>query len=182
MFSVTVLIRSLRALLRRRDPKTSSFWRYCDPSDAGKWNDPLHRDGQLFRTRFRVPYPFFLAIVALLRAVPAFASCDRPDAVGQAHIPLELKVLACFRILGRGWVFDDAAEAINASECTIRTFFYKVQCSVHVLTFLTCSMQFIKYIGTVVFAQQCILPLDEEDIRDNMREYTQAGLPGCVGE
>jgi hypothetical protein len=57
-------------------------------------------DGKLFRRRFRVPDPFFRSMVERHRAAKDFG--DRHysrDCCGRAPIPLELKILACLRIL-----------------------------------------------------------------------------------
>lgn len=47
----------------REDPQASSWWKYCaDDADKASFNDPQHRDGKLFRRRFRVPWSVFQEI------------------------------------------------------------------------------------------------------------------------
>lgn len=68
---------------------------------------------------------FFRAMVEKHRAADDFP-CAATDATGRPAIPLELKILAALRVLGRALTFDDVAEFTNASANTMRTFFYKV--------------------------------------------------------
>ena len=81
-----------------RPPYETSTWGYMlsnprsqDPSDR--------KDGQLFRRRFRVPFPVFLDIVKMTRENKWFS--EKEDAVGIKAAPLELKILAVLRVLGR---------------------------------------------------------------------------------
>ena len=45
------------------------------------------------------------------------------DTFGIAKVPIELLVLAVFRILGRGWFFHDIEMEVFIGEETIRSFF-----------------------------------------------------------
>ena len=66
------------------------------------------KGGQLFRCRFRVPFPVFLDIVKKTRENHWFSGWE--DAVGIKAAPLEFKFLAVLRVLGRGYCFDGAEE------------------------------------------------------------------------
>jgi hypothetical protein len=81
---------------------------------------PLSREGKLFRLRFRVPWHKFQDIVANLRLLPEPMHwwSERPDATKWPAYPLELKVLATLRILGRAWCFDDITGIICTRVCS----------------------------------------------------------------
>ena len=50
--------RKQRKKYKRGDPYTSDWYKFGG-SEHGDWEDPTHRDGKLFRRRFRVPWTFF---------------------------------------------------------------------------------------------------------------------------
>ena len=92
--------------------------------------DHSHRDGQLFKKRFRLPYPVYVKIMALLEAHPDFLledACAVGKAsaplylkvlsalVGKASAPLYLKVLSALRVLGRGECFKLTASSGTVS-------------------------------------------------------------------
>jgi hypothetical protein len=75
-------------------------------------------------------------------------------------------VLATFRILGRGWTFDCAAEATFISEDVIRLFFHK----------------FVKRYAAEIYPEVCKSPEPTDDAtKEYMRAYTMAGLAGAFG-
>ena len=115
-----VKVKRKRARKVRRDP-SSSAWA-CLLKHAGV-DDPGHRVGKLFRRRFRVPYPIFAKIVALLEDKPDFAASV--DALGRPSAPLELKVLAALRVLGRGECFDTCEELSGISSSCLTAFFHR---------------------------------------------------------
>jgi hypothetical protein len=79
-----------------------------------------------FRRRFRVPYPLFLLLLEELKS-DTDGGWDNKDATGLEgrKVPLEIKLLAALRALGRGEVFDTLAEITFVSEDTLRLFFHK---------------------------------------------------------
>ena len=99
-----------RTPLRRRESlprptySESVWWRALHDLRV---KDATSPQGGLFRRRFRVPYPIFCALVRLAKIwFPAAAY----DAAGRPAVPMELKVMAVLRVLGRGSCFDDIAE------------------------------------------------------------------------
>ena len=78
--------------------------------------------------------------------------------------PIEIKLLAVLRILGRNWNFDDIAEATLMGETTARRAFH---------TF--CS-NFVKEYYDVYVCR----PVGEKLLKV-MRVFEQMGLPGCIG-
>ena len=91
---------------RRRDerPKqiSQTAWgqMLADPNTA----DIRSRAGRKFRRRYRVPYPLFQQLVQLCTQHGIFPSTRK------SRIPVEFKVLACLRVLGRDSCFDDINE------------------------------------------------------------------------
>jgi hypothetical protein len=67
--------------------------------------DPESKIGKKFRLRFRVPYPLFKAILVPICIEENIFECKR-----QSQIQLEIKLLVCLRILGRGHDFDTLNE------------------------------------------------------------------------
>ena len=74
-------------------------------------DNPLTREGEYFRKRFRVPFPIFKKIVQMCRDTEehAFNYLDT-NCAGEPSIPLELKVLTALRILASGSKFQEAIE------------------------------------------------------------------------
>lgn len=65
---------------------------------TAKLLDPTSDEAAIFRRRFRVPYPFFVELVGVVRKEGWFPSPEF-DVAGRRCIPLELKVCARFRVL-----------------------------------------------------------------------------------
>lgn len=129
-----------------------------------RFQDPTDRKGgQQFRRRFRVPYPVFLEIVKMTRDSEWFS--EGLDAVGIKAAPLELKVLAVLRVLGRGYCFDGVEELCFISAEVLRIFFHKF-----------CDLFSQKY-----FSVYCAPPKTEEEIASVTGIYDRLGLPGCIG-
>jgi len=116
----------------KQNPRECVWWKMLLRGENGEGEGfgcrvKTSREGKLFRLRFRVPYSTYAAIVADLRALPVgekFFSEQHDAAHNPAH-PLELKVLATLRILGRAWCFDDVTEATGISIQCVREFFHK---------------------------------------------------------
>ena len=129
-----------------------------------KFRDPtMRRGGKLFRRRFRVPYPMFLELVKITRENKWFS--EGPDCTGRPSAPLELKVLAVLRVLGRGYCFDGVEELCFISAEVLRNFFNKF-----------CELFAAKY-----FDVYCNYPRSKEEIKISTGMYARMGLPGCIG-
>jgi len=74
------------------------------------FRDESHRDGELFRRRFRVPFMFITQVIDTVKRDATFSRAET-DATGRPAAPIELLVLGVFRVLGRRWAFDDLYEA-----------------------------------------------------------------------
>ena len=76
-------------------------------------NDPASKIGQLFRRRFRVPYPLFKEVILEdCKRVNLFSTKNE----NMVRIPLEFKILMSLRILGRGNCMDDITELADIFE------------------------------------------------------------------
>jgi hypothetical protein len=118
-----------------------------------------------FRRRFRMPYSSFLELVAEARADNWFPTCEKPNALGQLGIPLEILILGALRYLGRGWTFDDVSESTGVSEEVHRKFL-KLFCA-------ACRLK--------LYPKWVKRPETEEEIADCMSEFKAAGFDGCIG-
>lgn len=87
------------------------------------------------------------------------------DCCGQKTWPLEVLVLGCLRILGRGMCLDGIQELSGVSIEVQRKFLHK-------FCHLFSNTQFDKYCG---------LPRDPEEIDKIVSEYALLGFPGCIG-
>ena len=79
-------------------------------------------------------------------------------------IPLELKVLGIFRVLGRGVGFNDIAEITASSAATHCLLFHEF-----------CSKMVTLYDDFI------IPPKTQDEIDRVTRVYELKGLPGCIG-
>ena len=129
--------------------------RVTDPTDR--------KGGKLFQRRFRVPYPIFLQLVQMARASGEFT--ENPDAAGNPAAPLELKILAVLRVLGRGYCFDGEEELTCISTEVLGVFFRNFCC----------------YFAHENFAKYCNPPSTPEEKSSCTEIYRKLGLPGCVG-
>jgi hypothetical protein len=78
--------------------------------------------------------------------------------------PLELKILAVLRVLGRGYCFDGVEELTLISAEVLRVFFRK-----------WCTL-----FARENFSKYCNHPKTEEEIAETVFIYTKLGLRGCV--
>jgi hypothetical protein len=101
----------------RKSPQLTTWWH-----DYVLDLDENHRNGKRFRARYRVPFDF---VILIYQWVQSWYVRKRTDAARRPSAPIELMVLSCLRILGRGWTFDCCAEATNIGRDTIRTFFHE---------------------------------------------------------
>jgi len=122
-----------------------------------------------FRLRFRLPYAQFEELAKELQEAEAFNRWNRDggakDRANNEPSPIPLLLLACLRYLGRGWTFDDLAEATAVSRDVIRVFFHA----------------FIEYGSTTLYDRHVRMPVTLEEGLENEREFKLAGFPGAVG-
>ena len=78
--------------------------------------------------------------------------------------PVEIKLLAVLRILGRNWNFDDIAEATLMGETTARRAFH------------TFCENFVRE-----FYSTYVCRPGGEKLKKVMDVYARMGLPGCIG-
>mmetsp|Transcript_9125 Transcript_9125/g.8156 ORF Transcript_9125/g.8156 Transcript_9125/m.8156 type:complete len:199 (+) Transcript_9125:63-659(+) len=102
----------------RKNPHDSIFSTYT--TDIS-YRDITHKNGKLFRRRFRVPYNVFLEICDICHRENWFPLSY--DAVGRPSSPCNIKILGVLRVLGRGVCFDDIEELSNISAEVHRKFF-----------------------------------------------------------
>jgi hypothetical protein len=74
-------------------------------------------------------------------------------------------VLGSLRYLGRGWTFDDVEENTAISKEVHRTFFHR----------------FVEFGSTVLYDKYVLTPDNINEAKTHMREFEEAGFPGCVG-
>jgi len=79
--------------------------------------------------------------------------------------PIELLVLGSLRYFGCGWTFDDVEENTAISKEVHRTFFH-------------C---FVEFGSTVLYEKYILTPVFGNVAKTHMREFKEAGFPGCVG-
>ena len=154
--------RAPRGVLARKDTED-------DPLEAYVRNflmlEPESSMAKKFRKRFRLPYPNFLQLVASVSESKLFDRwCGHKRNNKQAS-PIELLVLGSQQYLGRGWMFDDIEENTAISKEVHRTFFHR----------------FIKFGSTVLYEKYVLTPVFVNEAKTHMREFEEAGFPGCVG-
>eukprot|EP00816_Leptocylindrus_hargravesii_P002830 CAMPEP_0196815854 /NCGR_PEP_ID=MMETSP1362-20130617/52339_1 /TAXON_ID=163516 /ORGANISM="Leptocylindrus danicus, Strain CCMP1856" /LENGTH=449 /DNA_ID=CAMNT_0042192989 /DNA_START=265 /DNA_END=1614 /DNA_ORIENTATION=- len=121
---------------------------------------------KLFRRRFRMPYQAWQDLVDDCRKSELFERWnDSTDAIGLSCTSLELLVLGTLRYLGRGWTFDDIAEATGVSEEMHRQFFHL----------------FVTYGSTEFYEKNVSMPASYEDVANFSSEFEKAGMPGAIG-
>ena len=122
-----VLPEEMPAFTQREAPRKVN---YCETDwhglfqrlsrDLGDRDNDLSRDGNLFRRRFRVPFSIFHDIHQ--RSVDEeWFGFTRDDA--ERIVPLFMKQMGVFRLLGRNLVYDDVTEIAKIHEETMRLFF-----------------------------------------------------------
>ena len=156
--------RKPRQVYERLDYRQSTWWKFLQRPTI---RDATHRDGKLFRLRFRVPYLLFEKLLWLCSLGPLADSFKQKkcDATGRPSIPLELKLLGVLRVLGRASCFDSIAELTNSEKEAHRVFFHK----------------FVKIFVEKLFDHYVCPPTSDESISQIMRHYDRVGFTGCVG-
>jgi hypothetical protein len=79
--------------------------------------------------------------------------------------PVELLLLGSLRYLGRGWTFDDCEESTAIDKDVHRNFF----------------RVFLEFGSTFLYKKWVLTPVNLPEALSNMKEYSVAGFPGCVG-
>jgi hypothetical protein len=76
-----------------------------------------------------------------------------------------LLLLGLLHYLGRGWTFDDCEESTAIDK------------DVH----MTFSRVFLKFGSTFLYKKWVLTPVNLPEAMSNMKEYSVAGFPGCIG-
>jgi hypothetical protein len=118
-----------------------------------------------FRERFRLPFPNFLQLVASVSGSELFDRWCGYKGNNKQSSPIELLVLGSLRYLGRGFTFDDIEENTAISKEVHRTFFHR----------------FVEFGSTVLYEKYVLTPDNFNEAKTHMREFEEAGFPGCVG-
>jgi hypothetical protein len=127
--------------------------------------EPESSMAKKFRERFRLPYTNFLQLVASVSESDLFDRWCGYKSNNKQASPIELLVLGSLRYLGRGWTFDDVEENTAISKEVHRTFFH-------------C---FVEFGSTVLYEKYVLTPDNVNEAKTHMREFDEAGFPGCVG-
>ena len=118
-----------------------------------------------FRNRFRLPYPQFLQLVEDIRSNDLFDRWCGYKSNKTKVSPVELLLLGSLRYLGRGWTFDDCEESTAIDKDVHRTFFH----------------DFLEFGSIFLYKKWVLTPVHLPEAMSNMKEYGEAGFPGCVG-
>jgi hypothetical protein len=134
---------------------------------------PDSRDGRYFRRRFRIPFDLFSTLINIMLKEGWFLGFDGQgrgllDATKREVMrgaSLQVKVLSCLRILGRGVVFDECFDGSGCCESTIQAFF-------HLFTSRFVSRLF-----------RCIVcpPENAAELQVHLDIYARLGLNGAFG-
>ncbi|CAB1097890.1 unnamed protein product [Ectocarpus sp. CCAP 1310/34] len=125
--------------------------------------DPTSRPARRFRESFRLPYPFFVELVALVKQRDWFPT-GKQDASGRRGIPVQLKVLACLQILARGNCFADIYHMSFISMQTAAATFHR----------------FTRYFAREMYAEHIFLPTGDYQ-KKVMTQYDRLGFSGATG-
>lgn len=159
--------RTRRALLARRSeggeleiirPQQSLWWLlYVDNVLIAENKYYLDK----FRGRFRLPYQQYLELVEACKESDHFKRWHGNNPKNKRCSPIQLLVLGALRYLGRGWTFDDVEESTAISQEVHRIFFHK----------------FIEFGSTVLFERWVNAPMNFEEAKRHMGEFSEAVSP-----
>jgi hypothetical protein len=144
------------------------------PPEESMWykfyvrNFCINQDAKLakaFRNRFHLPYPQFLELVEDIRSNNLFDQWCGYKSNNKKVLPVELLLLGSLRYLGRGWTFNGCEESTAIDKDVHRTFF----------------RVFLEFGSTVLYKKWVLTPVNLTKALSNMKEYSVAGFPGCVG-
>jgi hypothetical protein len=110
-----------------RAPQTKANYRSTDwwqlfnrlENDLGDFDSDLSKDGKLFRKRFRLPFSEFYNIYETARDEEWFGVPKESKRI----VPLSMKMMGTFRLMGRNLVYDDITEISTIKEEVMRVFF-----------------------------------------------------------
>jgi hypothetical protein len=123
--------------------------------------DPNSTEGKKFRRRFRIPYPLFKeCLVPLCKEHNIFNLKKERKGI----IPIELKIMAALRVLGRGSCCDDIAEMSEIGESTANHIF----------------KMFVQGMAKSIFPL-FVKPPTGPYLEKMLQLYNLLGLPGCIG-
>ena len=155
-----LLVRSDDGSLRSLTP-TDTLW-YLLYVKSPPRDDRLK---SIFRTRFRIPYSYFIELSNDIINHEIFSRWSNPDATGQSPSNIKLLLLGSLRYIGRSWTFDDISEANGISREVNRIFF----------------LSFIEYGSSVMFKKHVIDIAESMDMSKHEKLFATAGMNGCCG-
>jgi hypothetical protein len=150
-----------------REPQTKANYRSTDwwqlfnrlENDLGDFDSDLSKDGKLFRKRFRLPFSEFYKIYETARDEEWFGVQKESKRI----VPLNMKMMGSFRLLGRNLVYDDITEISTIKEETMRLFFG----------------DFVETFSRRYYEQWMQQPATTAEIAANESVYRANGLAGC---
>ena len=119
----------------------------------------------IFRTRFRIPYSYFMELSDDIYDHEIFNRWKNKDATGEPPSNIKLLLLGSLRYIGRSWTFDDISEANRISREVNRQFF----------------ICFIEYGSSVMFQKYVIDVANSLDMSSHEKFFSIAGMNGCCG-
>lgn len=149
-----------RNTFQRKDYKDNHWWRMVE---GRLHHDIRTTDGRDFRNNFRIPASFFDRLVTWFK--DSGWNVREWDKWGRASVPLELKILATFEMLGRGVPAAVPAGLIGCDSKTIKNF-YHLFCRKVALHLKDLHIKF---------------PSNIAEIRACVATYAEENLPGCLG-
>jgi hypothetical protein len=126
-----------------------------------KMNDPHSKLSKLFLLRFCVPYMLFKHFLVPRCVELEFFEMEHQ---GKARCPIEIKIMACLRLLGRGLTYDDVFEMSEIPLSSIARFLH----------------EFCENVAAR-FYESCIKDPGEESFQDRLNHYAAIGIPGGFG-
>jgi hypothetical protein len=156
-------------IYHQRPLKTESNWwrRFLTPEKRHLYvSEPNGRESVFFRQMFRVPYRIFhehLLPLAISRWWPTWRP-DKTDVYSKPVADLELKLLGALFTLGTAATHYVVSTNTNISGEVHRTFFN----------------EWIKHMASIK-EEYIYMPRDMVEYNTVVGEYTEMGLPGCVG-
>lgn len=130
-------------------------------------------DGKYFRRRFRCPYNLFESLIATMLHDKWFLGFGpngegRMNAIrleSQRGASLQVMVLSCLRVLGRGVAFDECFDGSGCKEECIRVFFHQF-CPMFVKKLMPCTVR---------------PPLTAGEVAEQVQIYQKLGMGGAIG-
>ena len=156
--------------------KKDAPWQRMLDMNAKGWNtihDEASNDGKYFRRRFRIPYSLFQALIKEMIKDGWFHGFG-PNGEGRMGAiklecnrgaSLQVMVLSCLRVLGRGLAFDECYDGSGCGEESIRVFFHR----------------FCPKFVNKLFASVIKPPITHDEISEQVLIYQRLGMGGAVG-